>query len=236
MAAKPDKDFVAGALREELAAVLALREQGQRMAMLAPLKTWQASRLAKTYADLLTMDRYRPATRFFLDDLYGPTDFRGRDEQLGRVLPVMCSMLPVAAIQTIGAAVRLDRLSESLDQDVARALPQGPVDAVRYAQAYRAAGRAAERELQIALTLEICVAVDGLTKKRSLRMALALMRQPARAAGFGVLQDFLERGFEASRHMGEAAEFLAIVGGREREVMKRLFDTHPDPFGTAAPV
>ncbi len=48
-----------------------------------------------------------------------------------------------------------------------------------------------------------------------------------------MLQDFLERGFETCRHMFDATEFLAVVGGREREITKRLFDTHPEPSGPA---
>jgi len=58
------------------------------------LKQWQADRLARTYADLLASERYAPAAGFFLSDLYGPKDFRGRDDELARVVPVMVRVLP----------------------------------------------------------------------------------------------------------------------------------------------
>lgn len=235
MAESADKEAMARALRADIAAVLVLREKAAAdtslHARLAALKTWQRDRLAETYADLLAKDRYRPATRFFLEDLYGPEDFRGRDGQLARVVPALCAMLPAGAIHTIGTAVKLDFLSESLDQAMAAALPAGAIDDRRYGKAYRAVGRREDREAQIALTGEIGAALDGLTKKRALRAALVLMRKPAHAAGFGTLQDFLERGFEAFRHMGDASEFLGLVRDRERRMMARLFDSHPDPFG-----
>src|SRR5436305_15153052 len=38
---------------------------------LAEVKGWQARRLARTYADLAAQRRYRDATAFFLDEVYG---------------------------------------------------------------------------------------------------------------------------------------------------------------------
>ena len=79
------------------------------------LKEWQAARLARTYADLLASPRYRPAAAFFLSDLYGPKDFRTRDEELARVVPIMVHVLPARALLTLLEAVKMDTLSESLD-------------------------------------------------------------------------------------------------------------------------
>jgi hypothetical protein len=59
---------------------------------------------------------------------------------------------------------------------------------------------------------------------------LALAAKPARVAGFGELQEFLERGFDAFRHMGGAAEFLQTVETREKAILERLFAGHPRPF------
>lgn len=234
-----EKDAIADGLRTEIHAVMELREGAARdatfAAKLTNLKKWQAERLAGTYADLLATERYRPATTFFLSDLYGPKDFRARDGELARVIPAMCAMLPIGALHTIWSAVRLDRLSEGLDQAVAGALCKAAacaarIDEAAYGAAYRAAGRRAERDEQIALIGEIGDTLDGLTRSRSLRMALVVMRKPAKAGGFGELQDFLERGFEAFRHMHGARVFMDAVVGRERAVMNRLFDNDAHPF------
>lgn len=229
-----DKDDIATRLREEVEGVATLRRRASDDPVfgraLAELKGWQAQRLAETYSDLLLHPRYRPATEFFLSDLYGARDFGERDRELARVIPAMCKMLPAGALHTIAAAVRLDRLSESLDQSVADALGGRAIDDVSYADAYRKAGRPGEREEQIALAREIGEALDELTRSKALRTALVLMRRPARAAGFGDLQDFLERGFEAFRRMAGAGVFLETVASREQAVMRGLFEAKPRPF------
>ena len=86
------------------------------------LKAWQSNRLASTHADLLANERYRPAAEFFLSDLYGPKDFSPRDDEMARVLPLMTSMLPVSALVALIDAIRMDALSESLDDDMVKAV------------------------------------------------------------------------------------------------------------------
>jgi hypothetical protein len=50
-----------------------------------------------------------------------------------------------------------------------------------------------------------------------------MMRGPARAAGLGELQGFLERGYAAFRAMrGGAGEFVAVVVARERSIAQAL--------------
>ena len=57
-----------------------------------------------------------------------------------------------------------------------------------------------------------------------LRTSLKAMRGPARAAGLGALQTFLESGFEAFGAMRGAHEFLATIRERETELARRLFE------------
>src|SRR5690349_6326141 len=101
-------------------------------ARLAELKEWQSERLKGTYADVALQPRYRAATSFFLEDLYGPKDFSGRDQAMLRIVPVMTRILPATALETASLAIELEALSEDLDQRTAAALPPGPIDADRY--------------------------------------------------------------------------------------------------------
>jgi len=191
------------------------------------LKEWQAARLAVTYADLLASERYRPAAEFFLSDLYGPKDFRTRDEELARVVPVMVRMLPARALATLLEAVRMDTLSESLDSDMVQALRRAgratAIDWPAYAAAYRRCGRRQDRELQIALVGQIGKTLDRLTRMPLISISLKLMHGPAHLAGLGALHDFLQGGFEAFSFMKGADEFLAIVTERETALMLELF-------------
>lgn len=204
--------------------------QGHQPPRLAEVKAWQAQRLARTYADLSANPRYAKATAFFLEDLYGAKDFSGRDEAMLRIYPVMVRTMPKGAVESAALAIEVDALSEELDRRVAAALPAGPLTEAAYSRAYREAGTRAERERQIELIDEVGRRLDVLVVKPLVHTTLRLMRQPARLAGLDDLQAFLEHGFEAFRHMGGADEFLATIGGRERQILSRLFSGHPSPF------
>ena len=197
---------------------------------LAELKSWQAQRLARTYADVASQPRYRAATAFFLDDLYGPKDFSGRDQAMLRILPVMSRVLPQTAVETAALAIELEAVSESLDHALAAALPAGPIDAASYGQAYRESSTRAEREHQIDLFDAVGHRLDALVKKPFVPGTLKLMRRPAKVAGLGDLQDFLERGFAAFRGMKGADEFLALLRSRETAILNALFSGKPEPF------
>ena len=203
------------------------REPPQR---LTEVKAWQSQRLARTYADMQSRPRYRDATRFFLEDLYGPKDFSSRDQEMMRVLPVMTRMLPESAVETAALAIELEAISEALDQRLAAALRPGPIDESSYGEAYRASSTRPEREHQIDLIVGVGRRLDALVRKPLVARTLKLMRKPARMAGLADLQEFLECGFEAFRAMDGADEFLAIVREREGAILSRLFSSAPEPF------
>lgn len=202
--------------------------EAQRLAR-AQLKAWQAQRLARTHEALMRQPRYELAARFFLEDLYGPKDAARRDADLARVLPKLLKLLPRAALLTLVDAMRMDVLSESLDAQMSGLLTSGParggpsagmdLDEERYAQAYRACGREAERREQIDLVLRIGRSLDELTRLPMLSTTLSLMKGPAHRAGLGELHDFLHRGFHAFARMRGSEAFLQAIVQRERELM-----------------
>jgi hypothetical protein len=187
------------------------------------VKHWQAQRLAATYADLATEPRYRAATEFFLEDLYGPKDFSGRDQAMLRILPVMTRALPDSAVETAALAIELEALSEDLDQRLAGALGPGALDPELYARAYRESSTPQERHRQIDLIESVGRRLDALVRKPFVHGTLKLMRRPAKMAGLEDLQDFLERGFQAFVEMRGAEVFLETVRDREEEILRSLF-------------
>lgn len=190
------------------------------------VKHFQQRRLAATYADLAAMPRYRQATRFFLDELYGPEDFARRDAQFARVVPGL-RLFPEEVGRTIVALGELHALSERFDSQMAEAAGAAAdgdtLDAAAYGRAWRAVGQPEERERQIALLIQVGQALDRHTRSRLLRASLHMMRAPARAAGLEELQHFLETGFDAFGAMGGAKDFLALIGTRERKLAAELF-------------
>ena len=233
-----DKLHCANELRQHLYAAKLLR----RLANDAPdaarkrllLREWQAARLSRSYPDLLASERFGKAAHFFLTDLYGPKDFSSRDEEVERIMPLMLSILPLSALQTLSLAIEVDALTEALDAAMVVELEKaGAIDAIdaeAYASAYRAVGRQLDRERQIDLIQSTGEALDRLAKKPLLTTLLKLMRAPAHLAGLGDLHEFLESGFDAFRHMGDAHEFLDIIETRERRVLENLFSGAARPF------
>ena len=197
---------------------------GELAARVQSLKRYQQQRFAHTYADLLDSPRYGPAAQFFLDELYGPRDFSERDAQFARVVPMVVRLFPHDIVETVSTLAELHALSETLDSETAARLDVPEVDAAAYARAWQATGRADDRERQIALTLDIGRSLDRLAANPLVRHSLHMMRAPARAAGLGSLQHFLETGFDTFKGMRGAQDFLATIGARERALAAALFN------------
>ena len=198
------------------------------------LRAWQAARLARTHQDLLESRRFHDAAQFFLNDLYGPSDLSRHIEDVRRIVPVMTSVLPDSGLAAVAHTMELNVLSESLDGAMVETLGEKAAnitDAV-YGAAYRRVGRAKDRERQIDLIALLGEALDALTHKRFIGMALKMMRKPAELAGLGELQGFLERGYAAFGAMrGGAGEFVTIVVTRERAISEALFAADDDALG-----
>lgn len=187
------------------------------------LKAYQQARFSHTYADLLASPRYGAASRYFLDELYGPKDFSDRDAQFARVAPKIARVFPDQVAETLAVLSELHALSESLDTAMSERLASERIAAADYIAAWQGVGRAADRERQIALTLSIAAQLDRITRLPLLRNALRLMRGPARSAGLGELQRSLELGFDTFKAMKGADEFVAFIGEREHELAEALF-------------
>lgn len=194
----------------------------------AAVKSFQHRRFARTYADLMAQPRYAAATRFFLNDLYGPADFSERDRQFMRIVPAMVRLFPSEIVSTVRHLGALHSLSEKLDSVMGAALATVDITGFRYTAAWCTTA-ATERERQISLMLQVGSDLDRYTRKPLLRQSLRFMRGPAQAAGLGDLQRFLEVGFDTFREMRGADEFLATIGQRERALAAALFAGAPAP-------
>ena len=237
----PASEALRWRLRHRLACQQALhdpiREPRNNSPRLPELRCWQMRRLSDSFAPLLEDARTRGAAGFFLSDLYGDRDFSGRDRDLARVLPLMLRLLPEPLIATVADAIALAALSHALDLRMAEALvallpADAPIGSESYAKAYRTVGLPRLRRAQIALIGRLGHGLDAAVRKPALGQWLKLSRLPARAAGLGELQSFLERGFAAFATLDRPAAFVDGLVARELEVSRRLFAGTPDPFGS----
>jgi len=214
------------------------RSPAASRAAVAAIKQFQRERLAAVHADLLKSERYRLAARFFLDELYGARDFSSRDQELARMIPSMCRLLPESVLATLADAIELDAVSEQLDEAMA-ALHEAQAAVLpvlterRYFDLYRAVGRRDLRVRQIELVEHVGRELDRLVGKPFLYRILKGMEGPARLAGLARMQSFLVSGFEAFRNMRGAEDFIRTVTDRERALMEATFSDAAGPAPAA---
>ncbi len=217
-------------IRMHLERVTHLREQAHSAGLATAVhevKQLQARRFRATYSDFLLAPRYRAATRFFLDELYGEHDFAQRDEQFGRIAGALERLFPDAVSQLAVDLAETHALTETLDHQLAEHW-MGQGNAVsyseRYVRSWRLTGERKDRERQLAVVQHMGGELQRLTRMKSLLIALRMMRAPAQAAGLSALQQFLERGFSAFSTLGDATTFLAAIAQREQRWIDTLFD------------
>ena len=210
-----------------LAHVRALRHQRDADpnlgARVEAVKQFQHARFERDYVELLASPRYRAAAMFFLDELYGPEDFSARDTEFERVVPLMARLLPHEVVRTIADLMELHSLTEELDQRMAAALNSPDVDERSYRGAWLQVGRRSDRERQLALLLASGRALDRHTRSSVVLTTLRVMRHPARAAGLGRLQAFLETGMSAFAGMSGAQGFLRVIEQNEARTIGDFF-------------
>jgi hypothetical protein len=231
---------IATRILQSLAAVDVERSKRAAVPTLAAdvvaVKAYQQQRFARTHASLLAHPRFGRAANFFLNELYGPQDFTQRDAQFSRIVPALVRLFPADTVATVESLAAVHALSERLDTAMAVHLDGAAPSRASYVRAWQATGEPAARARQIELVMSVGEALDRHTRSFVLRASLKAMRGPARAAGMGALQAFLEGGFEAFGAMGGAKEFLATIHARETALVARLFDPDAVAAATGFPV
>ena len=195
------------------------------------LRTWQSSRLAATYADLLANPRYTRACRFFLDDVYAAKDFRERDEEIKHLYEIISHFLPDILLKLVKTVITLNDLTETLDEALWSVMQNelGVTDTITmdlYMAGYRLSDNYDERAYQIELIDQVGHMVDTTTKIPMIATTLKIVRAPVSRAGWGDLHDWIERGFSAFQHMHGATEFLATIHNREMSFLKSALPNH----------
>ena len=211
------------------------REPRNGSRWLKPLQGWQSQRLERSFAGFLDDPARQPAARFFLTDLYGDHDFSQRDADIARVIPMMQKLLPTALLKTVADGIELGALTHAFDLRMAEALEtlaprRRKLDDALYGEAYRGVGAGPQRERQIALIGRVGRGFGKALQMPGVAALLAFSRGPARLAGLGELQGFLERGYAAFESLDDAAAFVDEIERDEREVSRRLFAGDDAPF------
>jgi hypothetical protein len=208
--------------------------RGFPLAAFESLQSWQRKRIGRSYADLVQLEGFGPAVHFFLTELYGGLDFRERDQDIGKVMPVMIRFLPDRALQTMAEAFELQAISLEFDMAMAAAMVQRGtrgLDMAEYCEIYRSANDRGGRERQITLIRKLGYDLDQVVRWPLVNYLVRLLRGPAHAAGFGRLQEFLEQGLASFRALDDTGLFVETIYEREWSGMASIFAGSDKPYG-----
>jgi len=173
---------------------------------------WQVDYILPYYSAFQDEPETAAAVEFVISDLIG-TGVSARDADLARIIPVMVRLLPAKALHTFASAMELNARALTINLNACRQL-SGKVDVMSgisergYCDAFRQSTSLDECLELIELTISLGHNLKRLVRSPLLGATLRAMHHPAHAAGFGAMQDFLEKGYSTFDAIDEVDYFL----------------------------
>ena len=188
---------------------------------------WQLDYMLPFYEDLGATEDRAEAVNFFVSDLTG-IDISERDLEFAKVVPLMTRMLPDKALDAVATAMRLNARVLGINLSICRELYKEisidtEITEASYCSACRRASQLEECLELVHLTAEIGRDLDQLIRIPMIGLTLRAMRLPARLAGFGALQKFLETGYKTFNALEDVHQFLDDMTVRMTEVFTQIF-------------
>ncbi|RLA31986.1 MAG: hypothetical protein DRR11_09465 [Gammaproteobacteria bacterium] len=188
---------------------------------------WQLNYMLPFYEDLGATEDRAEAVKFFVSDLTG-IDISERDHEFAKVVPLMSRMLPDKALDAVATAMRLNARVLGVNLSICRELYKEisidtEITEASYCSACRRASQLEECLELVHLTAEIGRDLDQLIRIPMIGLTLRAMRLPARLAGFGALQNFLETGYRTFNALEDVHQFLDDMTVRMTEVFTQIF-------------
>ena len=188
---------------------------------------WQFDYMLPFFDDLLGPAGYEEAIDFVVSDLCG-VGVSERDRDIERAAPVIVRTLPTHPLETAAAAVELNAGALDINLRIWRGLlvdgelPTQITEADYFATCRRVSSFTDCMAL-VKLASELGGTLKTLVRIPLIGGLLKSMRKPARAAGFGALQAFLESGFLTFRQISDIDRFLDLSQQRMDEIFRHIY-------------
>jgi len=197
---------------------------------------WQVAYTLPFYSEFREVPQTAAAVEFVISDLIG-TNISARDADLARVVPIMVRLLPEKALQALASALELNARALSINLDICRTLfelidTSAGISERDYCDAFRRSTTLDECMELIDLTTVLGHNLKRLVRKPMLGMTLRAMHGPAHAAGFGAMQDFLEKGYTTFHAIDDVDNFLSRFAARLADVFTRVCKEPLDTMNT----
>ena len=188
---------------------------------------WQLDYLLPLFGDLHARTGYSEAIDFIMSDLAG-IGISSRDHDLERASPAITTMLPFRALATVAATAEVNARVLEINLAIWRRLIadkdlMAPFTEYEYCVACREASLLGECVNIVHKITELGRTLKSLVEMPMIGITLRAMRVPAHAAGFGALQEFLEKGFFTFREIPEVDHFLSEIEVRMIQIFERIY-------------
>jgi hypothetical protein len=188
---------------------------------------WQLDYLLPLFGDLYAQNGYTEAIDFTMSDLAG-VGIGNRDRDLERAAPAITTILPLGALSAIASAAEMNARVLEINIAICRCLLVGndlpaQITEYEYCVACRKASSLGECVKLVHLITGLGKTLRSLVEIPMIGITLRAMRVPAHAAGFGALQEFLEKGFRTFRQIPDIDHFLAEIETRMIEIFERIY-------------
>ena len=188
---------------------------------------WQLDYLLQYFEDMQARPDQAAAVAFIISDLAG-VEISQRDQEFAKVVPMMVRLLPKNVLASAAAAMRLNAsvlennlaICQSID---AAHLLSGKVREREYAEACRCVTSYEDCMELVGLTVELGHELQHAIEIPMIGVTLKAMRGPARLAGIGALQSFLETGFRTFAALENVDQFLSEIEQRMERIFRRIY-------------
>lgn len=188
---------------------------------------WQTAYSLPFYAEFRRLPETEAAIDFVVTDLIG-AGISARDSDLAQVVPIMRRLLPAHALHALASAMELNARVLAINLGICRNVfatsdHTSGISEQGYCLALRRATSLNESLELIGLTITLGKSLKRLVRIPLMSITLRAMHRPAHAAGFGVLQDFLEKAYTTFRDIPDVEQFLDRLSVLMTQAFTRSF-------------
>ncbi len=198
---------------------------------------WQAEYLLPFYDEFRQRPETEAAVEYVVSDLTG-IGMSERDREIGRVVPLMIRLLPDKALRTLASAMELNARVLAINLETCRCLLEhsdfsNGISERHYCAALRQATTLDECMELVTLTIRLGEHLSRIIRIPVMGVTLSAMHIPAHSAGFGELQDFLEKGYRTFRAIPDVDSFLDRLSVRMTKVFSGVCENPLELLDTA---
>ena len=205
---------------------------------LKQVQAWQKYRMQRTHHTHFSIKNNQLMADYFLNRLYGGTDFDALAQQIERLMGYAHKaekMIPENAIKTGTLGITLAILAVRLDEDVAQQLLKDyptdtPITDEMMRLTYLKLDQQQDRLQQLSLLDTLGLSLDKYMRSFIIYTAFKMCKGAAQKYHFEVMYEFMQDGFIAMKPLKSAEQFVKHFTAVERDIIAKVHAGDLTPF------